>query len=632
MENIYQLKAFGKASHKVAGGARCKVLSPLLYNIYTYDLEIAVNSFCKTLQYADDLALYVSSKSITEAAVRLNSALYYLNIFLAEHGLSLAVAKSRTIVFSRRYNIPQMVLVCNNQQIPNELNVKFLGAILDSRMTGASHFSYIAQKCEKGVNILRALSGVWWGSHPYCQKLLYNAIVRSHLDYAAFIFEPCNRMGLEKLNLIQAKCMRIILGAMKSSPNIALQVECADPPLDLRRQYLSDRFIGRIIQISSHPLLPLLQRLSVKVTNDSYWSQKAPPRAISSYKKYINLQHPIYQNSKFPIFEINYDTLIFRPNIILDSGINKGDITANAKFLNLLERWDNWLTMYTDASKLNVQSEVGAAVWIPKFNIVLGFKCPPQATVFTGEAVAILEAVSYIESHSLNKVLIFSDSKSCLDAILGNFFKKNEIQNSALILKIKEKLFNCHIKGLEVIIIWIPGHSGISGNELADRWARSAAESGPVVHSINYSRDIVLNAKHDLLNSWNERWNVKDLHKARQYRSIQPTIPQKPWFFKHMKACKWVTSTICRLRLGHSCTPVHLAKIKVRDHSLCECGLDEGTLDHVFFSCKKFPSSLYDILPTKIPRPTNFQFLLSFPDPCIINILCKYIKMYSIKL
>lgn len=98
-----------------------------------------------------------------------------------------------------------------------------------------THLNYVAQKCEKAINIIRSLSGVWWGSHPYSQKLLYNALIRSHLDYGSFILDPCNKEGLEKLNLIQARCLRIILAAMKSSPKIALQVECLEAPLDLRR-------------------------------------------------------------------------------------------------------------------------------------------------------------------------------------------------------------------------------------------------------------------------------------------------------------------------------------------------------------------------------------------------------------
>ncbi|KAI8430029.1 hypothetical protein MSG28_000473 [Choristoneura fumiferana] len=87
------------------------------------------------------------------------------------------------------------------------------------------HLNYICQKAERNINILRALSGVRWGSHPYSQKLLYNAIIRSHFDYGSFLLEPCSKLALAKLDRIQARCLRIITGAMKSSPTKALQIE-----------------------------------------------------------------------------------------------------------------------------------------------------------------------------------------------------------------------------------------------------------------------------------------------------------------------------------------------------------------------------------------------------------------------
>lgn len=46
---------------------------------------------------------------------------------------------------------------------------------------------------------------------------------------------------------------------------------------------------------------------------------------------------------------------------------------------------------------------------------------------------------------------------------------------------------------------------------------------------------------------------------------VQPEIPSKPWFSRFRKADKITASTICRLRLDHACTPVHLAKIRIRD-------------------------------------------------------------------
>ncbi|CAK1582789.1 unnamed protein product [Parnassius mnemosyne] len=275
------------------------VLSPILFNIYTHNLEHSVNSFCKVLQYADDLTLYYSSKNFTDLSYRLNSALFYLNNWLTDNGLSLSPTKSRVVIFSRKRFCPNISISVQNQIIPTSDNVKFLGVFLDSKMTGIPHLTFIAQKCEKNVNILRSLTGVWWGSHPYCLKLLYNALIRSHFDYGTFLLEPCNKQALNLLDKIQLKCLRIILGAMKSSPSNALQVECGEPPLYLRRQYLADRFIYRIFQISSHPLLSKLRSLNSGLKNNNYWTHKDVPCILKSYQKILTFKFPIFQNFIF---------------------------------------------------------------------------------------------------------------------------------------------------------------------------------------------------------------------------------------------------------------------------------------------------------------------------------------------
>lgn len=234
------------------------VLSPILYNIYTYDLDQTVNSFCQCLQYADDIALYYRCKNTAEASAPLNSALFYLNNWLIEHGLSLSAPKSKAIVFTRKRDTPTCNLHIEDQPIQFVESVKFLGLYLDTKMSGSVHLDYISKKCEKNINVLRCLSGVWWGAHPYSQKNLYNSIIRSHLDYATFLLEPCSKLSLNKINKIQNKSLRIVIGAMKSSSIPSLQIECADPPLNLRRQHLSDRFYFKAAQNTNHRLHSIL--------------------------------------------------------------------------------------------------------------------------------------------------------------------------------------------------------------------------------------------------------------------------------------------------------------------------------------------------------------------------------------
>ena len=120
--------------------------------------------------------------------------------------------------------------------------------------------------------------------------------------------------------------------------------------------------------------------------------------------------------------------------------------------------------------------------------------------------------------------------------------------------------------------------------------------------------------------------------KGKFYAAIQPNIPRRPWFFSYRFTERSIISTICRLRLGHACTLVHLAKIRVRNHSLCECGLDDGSSPHILFICPKLIRPLYDVLPHKVPRPLNVQCLLMFVFSPLCKFLCKYIRYNKIKL
>lgn len=86
------------------------------------------------------------------------------------------------------------------------------------------------------------------------------------MNYGTFIVDPCNKAHLVKINKIQYESLHIILGAMKSSSNYSMQVECAEPPLNLCRQYLCDKYLCKILQISSHPLPLKLDKL-LQITN-----------------------------------------------------------------------------------------------------------------------------------------------------------------------------------------------------------------------------------------------------------------------------------------------------------------------------------------------------------------------------
>lgn len=608
------------------------VLSPMLYNIYTYDLEESISDTVSILQYADDLLIYTSSSSIDTASFKISFALNFLKLWLDKHGLELSVAKSTVVTFTRQLNPKLAKIHYDGAIIPLKSYAKFLGVFLDSKLTGHPHCEYVVAKCERHLNLLRCLTGVWWGAHPFSLKLIYNALIRSTLDYGTYLLEPGRIAAFKTLNGIQSKAMRMIMGAMKSSPINALQVECGDPPLYLRRQFLSSRLFFRALQFSNHQLLPKIQHLSLLTSTSSYWKNKQPTFLVHSYNKFKTLSAPTHQSRLLPIFDCSFQALIFSPDVYFDLNIDRSETHANSYFKSIVgERWPGWHQIYTDASKHSKTDNVGVGVYHKQYNIVQKVKFPPETSVFSGECYGIVKALEYILLMKLKNTVIFSDSMSSLQSLVRYPFRSKTCYPS--ILEARVKLFRCMSDGFTVNFAWIPSHCGIIGNELADKLANEAVECGDLFPYKNFSHDLVALPKIYLKESWDKDWDHTSTVKGRHYRQIQSAIPIKPWFFK-LKLSKRATTVLIRMRLGHTCTPAHLARMKIINDPSCDCGDDFGDVNHIFFSCSNYDHHNFynDLISFRVPLPSCVMVLLSSLDPCIYQLLESFIFSNNIKI
>lgn len=603
------------------------VLSPILFNIFTHDIHRKLTGNCQMIQYADDMCIYTSHKSIPVAASVLTKCLISIGTWIEEHGLEISAHKSSVAIFSRKKNIPPVTVKYRDEFIPICNTVRFLGLTLDSHLKWTAHVDTVVDKCEKNINLLRTLSGTWWGAHPYSQKLLYNALIRSILDFGSIMLEPCDKKTLSRLDKIQVKALRVVLGAMKSSPNRALQVESVEPPLHLRRQYLADRFLFKVSHIKSNLVLTKLISLKTYM-HSKYWRNKNWPCLLRSLEKITCLSAPAVQSDVLPIYETAFNALCHVPKIVKDIGLNE-NFDINSNFLNTVsEKWPGWYTFFTDASKLNSNSNVGAAFLNATTKVWRLHKLPVEASVFSGECIAILSCITHILEKSINPSVIFTDSLSALQAISGHPFKT--CIHNHIICKIKECLLRCHNSNIIVELAWVPAHVGIKGNEYADDLAKKATLHGDNIFFYNTMTDILSIAKKTLFRDWSTEWESFKY----KYSIIQPTIPHSPWFFKYRNLNKSTTSILIRMRLGHVCSPVQLFKFKVRNTAICDCGSEEGTVDHIFFNCilNNNCDSLYTLLKNIIPFPINMNFLLTLPSKKVVYSLASFIDTNNIKL
>jgi ribonuclease HI len=247
--------------------------------------------------------------------------------------------------------------------------------------------------------------------------------------------------------------------------------------------------------------------------------------------------------------------------------------------------------IYTDGSK--TRTGVGAAFYHPHKNHAQGYSLPPETSIFSAEAFAIITALKYITSLQESHFAILTDSKSVLQALETNCFKST---TNWLQFDLKARIQTAKKAGKTIKLIWIPGHSDILGNEVVDKAAKSSANEPKYNLPIPYT-DIIPILKAQQIEQWQKHWTKSWEHIRHHtsiggpsatpwYKSVVPELPSnpfKPWYHKKMIS-KQTIFIATRLRTGHCKIPAHLAALNITPDNSCECG-EIATLNHSFFHC-----------------------------------------------
>ena len=127
-------------------------------------------------------------------------------------------------------------------------------------------------------------------------------------------------------------------------------------------------------------------------------------------------------------------------------------------------------------------------------------RLPDDSSIFSAEAVALIDALKIIQESRRKKFIIFTDSLSCMQAI------ENEDISNTLIQKFLIKHTQLLKKRKQITLCWIPSHIGIVGNERADKEAKSSLELDVRPLSIPFT-DFLPKAKKFYHNLWRAIWD-----------------------------------------------------------------------------------------------------------------------------
>ena len=156
------------------------VLGPILFLLYVNDLP-NVSKFETTL-FADDTNLHMSHHNIQFLQQEVSQEINKLDKWLKQNKLILNYKKSNLMMIGNAMqNSTNFEMIVNHYNIPLTNSVKYLGVILDNKLTWQPHIEQISLKLSRACGMIFKLRHYVLLS---TLKLIYYSMFHSVLQYS----------------------------------------------------------------------------------------------------------------------------------------------------------------------------------------------------------------------------------------------------------------------------------------------------------------------------------------------------------------------------------------------------------------------------------------------------------------
>ena len=530
----------------------------------------------------------------------------------------------------RRIPQPRQALTLGEQRIPSKETARFLGVMVDNKLNWKAQCAAALTKGQDWLIQFGRLARASRRINAKYIRQLYLSIAVPRMLYAADIFlTPQQNIGkrsksgankqaaITKLASIQRRAAIMITGAMKTTATDVVEVMANLLPFHLLVDKLWHRAAIRLATLpSSHPL-------HKPVANAANRLIKCHATPLHDLMHRYGIQPRGFET----INAVRFDTR-WKPKITTE-------VTPDTdKAIEAIQRDNPDVKVFADGSGMD--GKIGAAAVLyrsgrlkTKLRYQLGLQ--KHHTVYEGEGVGAMLGTKLISNEwNIRSAYIYIDNRASITATQltkpspGHYIFDAIHANVASLRK--------KHPGIKVTIKWVPGHSGVEGNEHADEEAKKAITEGS-----SNTRDLPTILRKTLPRSksaakWTHNEKLKRLaqknwQKSKRFdrmKKTDPTTPSNKYINLVTKLPRKLASILSQLRTGHAPLAKHLHRIGKTNSPICPaCLQSEETVHHFMLHCPAHQAARQTLRNSTGSR--NIDVTKIFTSPKTLCALFKYV-------
>ena len=292
-EQLTSVNGYLSESRPVESGVpQGSILGPLLFILTLNDLHKSIRK-CSLSLYADDTCIYFASKDPSSLQKTINKDLESLAEWFSNNQLLLNVGKCQFMLIGSKAKLRKFKnvhLKIQNTSLQRVTECKYLGAILDESLTWTPQIENIRSKTLK---IFHAVKRVRQFLDKGTSLLLYKTLIQPHFDYCSIIWMTGHTSQLNRLQIIQNRCLRMVLGVNSRFNRETLYSSLKVDQLKERREKQSMIFIYKLLHnlapksLSSRVEFRSLDNYTLRNTNTKITLPKPRTNFIRNSPSYL---------------------------------------------------------------------------------------------------------------------------------------------------------------------------------------------------------------------------------------------------------------------------------------------------------------------------------------------------------